>query len=67
MPTVTQFEIALTACLEADPPKDCRLSEDASALTSVFAEMRYLKQAFRDFDALEPKQQDAYKRWTLSS
>lgn len=63
MPTTTQFEIALTACLETEPPKDYRLSEDASALTTVFAEMRYLNETFRDFDVLEPKQQAAFLRW----
>lgn len=63
MPTITQFEIALTACLYADPPVDHRLSPDASALTTVFAEMRYNNEASRDAAAMKPKQIDAYERW----
>lgn len=63
MPTLTQVEIALTACLYADPPQDHRLSADASSLTAVFAEMRFFKQSSRELAQFTAKQTAAFGRW----
>jgi len=64
MPSVTQYQTALIACLNAEPPRDYCLSDDASHLASVYAEMVANKEQNRELNVLKPMQREAYKRWS---
>lgn len=63
MPSYSQIQQALTACMKAEPPVDFALSKDSSQLAAVFAEMMFDGQAERPLEALTPKQRAAFERW----
>ena len=67
MPSITEYQSALIACLTADPPVKERLSKDASRLTDVWVEMAYNKEAARPLESLKADQLAAYERWRPNS
>jgi hypothetical protein len=67
MPTFTQVQTALMACMQAEPPKDYVLSKDSSKLATVFAEMDYHKQNERPIEDFTPGQAAAFERWRNKS
>ncbi|WP_341677612.1 DUF3717 domain-containing protein [Niveibacterium sp. SC-1] len=63
MPSLEDIQRALQRCLAAEPPQASRLSADASALATVYAEMNYFRTAERRLEGLPEKQRDAFLRW----
>ena len=63
MPSMENVQDALVRCLRQEPPKDYRLSSDASQLATVWAEMRWNGEANRPLEALSAKQATAFARW----
>jgi len=66
MPSFEDFQRALQRCLAAEPPQASRLSADASALATVYAEMNYFGTAERGLEALPERQRAAFLRWAES-
>lgn len=67
MPTSTQYQAALAACMEVQPTVDYTLPKDASQLVDVYVDMDYKRQKDRPLEELTPKQFAAYNRWKTSN
>ena len=63
MPSLEDIQRALQRCLAAEPPQALRLSADASALATVYAEMNHFGTTECELEGLAQKQRDAFLRW----
>lgn len=66
MPSFNDIQLALEACMAAEPPKDYVLSKDSSLIADVWAEMLFTKEPERPLSAFSEKSRDAYLRWSGS-
>jgi hypothetical protein len=67
MPSFAVIQAALEYCMSEQPPRDFVLSNDASQLATVFADMAYHRQTERPVENLTDKQRLAFLRWSDSS
>lgn len=67
MPTLNQIQNACNAAIAGEPPKNFKLSSDASQLATIVAEMWHFKLEVRELSQFNSAQKAAYARWSVST